>query len=290
MWDYTRYAQKFFVDYLEFDEMESDDDLVSRGYCFKKTAEKYVWYLSDASQTSYIDIPGSDPYQMYWYNPRTGGALIPDQIITAGSKFYQPSPPSATSSDWVLYFVNTAQVFPVELEHFEAISIQTQVQLSWSTLQEVNVDRFVVERSLPGKTFIPVGEVKAVENSASSQNYTFDDLAPQTGTIQYRLKVVDLDGKWEYSSVEEVEITEPDWRVYPQPATDVINLDLPSSLFETAYSLKLFSLTGQLIKEWKMDSPQPTIQLILPDLIPGQYYLEAISLERSFKSRIQVGK
>lgn len=290
MWDYTRYAQKFFVDYLEFDQMQSDDDLVSRGYCFKKDGEKYVWYLSDASQTSFINIPGAGSYQMYWYNPRTGGALVPDQVMTAGSQFYQPTPPSAITEDWVLYFVSTALVFPVELGHFDATSDHAQVQLSWSTLQEVNADKFVIERSLPGKTFVPIGEIKAKENSSVRQNYGFDDLAPQTGTIHYRLRVVDLDGKWEYSSVEEVEITEPGWRVYPQPTMDVIHLDLPASLLQSAYSVRLFSVTGQLIKEWKLYSPQPTIQLLLPDLIPGQYYLEAQGVERSFKSRIQIGE
>lgn len=202
----------------------------------------------------------------------------------------QPTPPSATNEDWVLYFVNTAQVFPVELGHFVATNHDTQIQLSWSTLQEVNTDKFVVERSLPGKTFIPIGEVKATENSSARQDYSFVDLAPQTGTIQYRLRIVDLDGKWEYSSIEEVQITESGWQVYPQPATDLINLHLPTSLLQSTYWVKLYSISGQLIKEWKMDSPQPTIQLVLPDLISGQYYLEAQGVERSFKSRIQIGE
>ena len=72
--------------------------------------------------------------------------------------------------------------------------------LTWSTLSETNGDRFVVERSVDGATYMATGEVKATGNSTREVSYDFLDLKAD-GVAYYRLMYKDLDGNTAYSAV-----------------------------------------------------------------------------------------
>ncbi len=113
----------------------------------------------------------------------------------------------------VLDFLNKngGNVIPVELTSFEARTVGNRVELLWETAGEINTSHFEVERSqqtAAGNTaFEKIGEEKAAGRSSTSLMYgPVTDAGVSLGnTYIYRLKMVDLDGKFEYSS--EVKVT-----------------------------------------------------------------------------------
>jgi hypothetical protein len=93
---------------------------------------------------------------------------------------------------------------PIKLLSFSGIYSNQQTLLKWSSENELNFDKFEVERSNNGADFRFVGVKPAVGSISSVKtNYAFnDDLSLLSGNVFfYRLKMVDMDGKAKYSNV-----------------------------------------------------------------------------------------
>lgn len=174
-------------------------------------------------------------------------------------------------SDFTLASVVESQPLPVSLTGFEARWSGEAVVLDWKTLREVNADRFVVERSNDRQVFLPVGEVLATGNSSSELNYRFWDRSLEFGVqaYQYRLLMLDKDGREQYSQIEEVfpgqENQDPE--VWPSPASG--QLFIAHGFLESA---KLYNQKGQLV--WSGHSSGLEIEVDLTGLAAGLYHLE----------------
>jgi hypothetical protein len=90
-------------------------------------------------------------------------------------------------------------VLPVELTTFTARLIQpSSVQLNWSTSTEVNNYGFVVERLSANSYWLKIGFVPGSGNSNSPKNYSYTDNLSGGSSFSYRLKQIDVDGKFKY--------------------------------------------------------------------------------------------
>ncbi|MEJ0101382.1 MAG: hypothetical protein WDO19_01995 [Bacteroidota bacterium] len=103
-----------------------------------------------------------------------------------------------------VYTITTSTVLPVKLAAWEATPLPGKVQLEWTTATETNTSHFVIERSVDGNIFTPVAEIPANHNSQAAIQYSKEDTDPLPGKSYYRLKMVDLDGKFEYSVIRVV--------------------------------------------------------------------------------------
>lgn len=124
---------------------------------------------------------------------------------------------------------------PVKLTTFSAEQYGASASmLNWSTSSEINSDFFGIERSEDGITWTTIGNVRAAGNSSSKLEYSYiDNKLPlnrnKNQIFYYRLRMTDLDGKFEYSDVRGVNFNRTsDWAVsiYPNPTADLINVDL----------------------------------------------------------------
>ncbi len=93
------------------------------------------------------------------------------------------------------------------------------VVLNWSAKGNINNDHYDVERSSDGIAFTKIGSVNAI-TSGDVQHYNFNDAMPLSGNNYYRLKQVDKDGTYQYSSIQKVNLEEAvkHWNLYPNPA------------------------------------------------------------------------
>jgi hypothetical protein len=125
------------------------------------------------------------------------------------------------------YGFSTSTTLPVVLVQFIATKADNgSVKLSWTTSQEVNAGYYDVERSGDQTGWTKIGSVKAKGNSTIATDYSLYDNLPLDGTGYYRLKMVDLDGKYVYSktvSVTADKNTVP-LVIYNNPFTDMIRL------------------------------------------------------------------
>ena len=127
-------------------------------------------------------------------------------------------------TDQYRFFITVDQALPVELADFQAQSNDKgQVDLSWRTLNEIDHDRFYIERSRDGLSFEEVGAVAGAEEGLTEQAYTFRDHTPFSGQNYYRLRQIDRDETATYSRVI---IAVVEWRLslYPNPAGEQLSL------------------------------------------------------------------
>jgi hypothetical protein len=145
-------------------------------------------------------------------------------------------------------FVATTPL-PVTLVQFAGkLNSDHTVGLTWSTSMEVNSDYYGVQRSSDGTNWVQLGTVKANGFSSVTSNYSYTDASPLSGTNYYRLKMVDLDGKYQYSKVISVSLNEKSVPlvIYNNPFTDEIRLKVNTSISDNL-SLVLSDATGKIL-------------------------------------------
>ncbi len=125
-------------------------------------------------------------------NPQT--FKIPYSHLTPNSIVVDPN-------NWVIN--KTGTVLPLKLVAFSGTVASKQVQLQWSTAQEINVRKFEIERAVDAVNFKAIGNVSA--NNASQNKYSFTDKEPLPIGF-YRLKMIDIDGSFTYSNVIEIKL------------------------------------------------------------------------------------
>jgi len=166
--------------------------------------------------------------------------------------------------------------FPVEWGYFSGESTGAQVRLNWQTLQEVNNDRFVIERN-HGAGFVPIGEVPGRGNTTQASSYEFFDVAPQPGSNVYRLQQIDLDGRSSYSHSIEVSYL-PQQRqlsgVHPNPARDRFHFEVYGQQREAVY-YELTDLQGRVLRQGKalVDEQVHGFAVEVSDVPAGLYFL-----------------
>jgi len=91
---------------------------------------------------------------------------------------------------------------PVELTKFEGTANEKgEHLLSWQTASEENSNYFELEHSRDGLNFISLKKINSVGESSTFQNYNHTHSYPAAPDNYYRLKMVDNDESFEYSSV-----------------------------------------------------------------------------------------
>ncbi|RYY51221.1 MAG: T9SS type A sorting domain-containing protein [Chitinophagaceae bacterium] len=101
---------------------------------------------------------------------------------------------------------NGVVVLPVVLEQFFAkLNANGTVQLDWKTSTEVNAAHFIIERSSNGQSYTQVARLTA--SGIAGAAYSSIDYLPAQGLNFYRLKMVDMDGRFEYSKIVNINAT-----------------------------------------------------------------------------------
>jgi Secretion system C-terminal sorting domain len=139
---------------------------------------------------------------------------------------------------------------PIKLTSFSVIlNTDKKAQLNWVSNLEIGGDKFIVERSTNGKNFAPVGEIKSSGNTTSVRRYSYTD-ASFTSIGYYRLKMVDIDGQFQYSKVVYVNnkggsgiITQ----IFPNPFKSDIQLIGISASDLNRKNIRVYSPTGQQV-------------------------------------------
>ncbi len=153
---------------------------------------------------------------------------------------------AAGANGRVIVTVNT--VLPVKISNIKAFEKLQGIQIDWTTYSEENLSKYQVERSADGLRFSSIGEV-AARNITAASNYGFFDANPLLGVSFYRLRSVDLDGKFAYSSIVKVNLdkSNKEITIYPNPATGGFVALQSADLSKGNYSVKLFNAGGQQV-------------------------------------------
>ncbi|MBO0937182.1 T9SS type A sorting domain-containing protein [Fibrella sp. HMF5335] len=153
-----------------------------------------------------------------------------------------------TSNVAVSGTVQVAQ--PVELVSFSGQAAGNAVLLTWSTAQEQNSERFVVQRSADASEFVSVGTRQSFGTTDRQQYYSLTDESPRNGLNYYRLQQIDHDG-----SV-----------VYSKPIAVRVEADSPSA------SLRENPTNGHAIqlRLHQMEAPQVGVHTLTGQIVAGE--------------------
>jgi len=171
------------------------------------------------------------------------------------------------------------QVLPVELVSFQAKTKTEEVVLSWVTATEINNKEFVIERSvLDDLNFKTIGKVNGHGTTLQQQQYEFIDSNPVVGTSYYRLKQIDLDGTTTYSKVLAITrktLITTTMRVYPNPATEFINVATGNLIIGEQLLIQVVNLQGKVMYEQmhQYSNKSQDLNIPLTALPAGSYYL-----------------
>ena len=183
-------------------------------------------------------------------------------------------------SFWFKSFNYVAPVkgsLPILLNSFTAKKTGNQVILNWSTDMEQDFSHFIVTKSYNGKDYTDAGVLFTDGNSSLRKDYSFkDDLKNvSTGLVYYRLKMVDLDGKYQQSEVRIIRLMEGNAAqsitVYPNPVVSDLRITLASGWQDKPVHFQVLNVNGQSVLQFDRPRASQTESISVNNLQPGLY-------------------
>jgi hypothetical protein len=206
--------------------------------------------------------------------------LVSDVTFVSAGDYYAVTFTTDRFSSFVLHGAGSWSPLPVQLVSFTGQQQNGVNFLDWVTATEFNVSHFEVERSTDGISFSKIGSVEAAGNSTATRTYQFPDRTAPAGGNYYRLRMVDLDGSFEYSNVvylskgQSVAISQY-IQVVPNPFTDKFEVEFYQAQPGT-YNVKVTDLAGRPVRELERhgDSGLISVPLDLTHEAAGSYLIQ----------------
>lgn len=193
--------------------------------------------------TGPISIPNYNPalLQVQYTNPGTTSLSFTYQSVDAAGK----------GSNIASYTINWLIPLPLNNLEITATLNGTTVVINWLTENELNVAKFIVERSTDNNTFTAVAEKPGNGNSSGVNNLykANDDITAviTNSVIYYRIRVIDNDGKFVISKTVVVRIGAVDAiKIWPNPVFDNVSISVYSKV-ATNLNVRIMDITGKII-------------------------------------------
>ena len=201
-------------------------------------------------------------------------------VATTGATWETDYVLSASVSNFsTFYFANKANVaLPLTLLEFSGRLQSNKALLNWKTENEKNTLEFIVERSIDGNQYKPVGTVAAA-NRPGMHGYSFTDPAINmigAKIIYYRLQQKDIDGQFVYSKIITLSLANENMVVslYPNPVNNELNLSISSPQRDNI-QLKIIDASGKMINQQtkQLTTGSNSLTIDVNKIATGVYYL-----------------
>jgi monoamine oxidase len=151
----------------------------------------------------------------------------------------------------------------------QAVQKNKTTHLSWSVAAQTNNAKYIIEHRQNDTDFSPIGDIKGEGTTNAKRHYTFIHQTPAFGINYYRVKQVDFDGQYSYSSIASVMYDEDskDVLIYPNPAKDIINIKTASPI----KSVSIYNELGVLVDVNNNKS------INIEGLTKGGYFLKIVT-------------
>ncbi|MEI6346906.1 MAG: T9SS type A sorting domain-containing protein [Bacteroidota bacterium] len=273
---------------------------------------------STQHDTSIIRISGSEYWQLdrngtnnvgvtLSWDARSGGVSSLSDLTVAhwnGSK-WEDMFNSATSGDTIAGTITSGLItsfspftlaskkkgvnsLPVSLINFNVKCQNNQSLLSWTTASETNNNYFEIQKSTDAKSWNFVSKVMGAGNSTQQVNYEYLDYNLEKSDFFYRIKQVDFDGAFDFSSIvylKKCSLSYFDITVFPNPVKSIVNIQFNGDKNQV-HSIEIFNLLGE--KVFFSDRFLSTIDL--SDKQNGTYFIHLNFVTENFVEKFVLQK
>ncbi len=185
--------------------------------------------------------------------------------------------------------VYTQSALAITLNSFFVYNHDPEVILEWVIGDGSTSLRFDIQRSTDGVHFEHIGQVDARNDQSGINTYHFIDKNPASGTSYYRLKMVDSDKSYTYSTIRTIHRSANDRDaeliVAPNPVTgsmaQLVLRDVPLPA-----TLMVFNALGLKVMEQRIVADRTAIHLYY--LPSGMYWLELRSNGQLLRKNIVI--
>jgi hypothetical protein len=173
------------------------------------------------------------------------------------------------------FWINTGtpgpgKTYPFALLSFTAAKTGANGLLQWSTTEEMNTSRYVIQKGSNGTDFQDIDSVRTIGDSNTVANYSYTDRHLFNGVNYYRLKIVAANGQLKYSPVRSINDTLSSLAVslYPNP---VITGSLSVSTSVECRQIRITDALGRLIQ--MIDTHGTLNTIYLGGIAKGIYFV-----------------
>jgi hypothetical protein len=186
---------------------------------------------------------------------------------------------SATTFSMSYLFCRTGVVLATDLTRFAAtLTAPFTVRLDWSAVNETASRQYQLQRSEDGHNFTTIATMNS-NGELSSTDYTYNDILPNgtAGNRFYRLQIND-NGKFTWSPIKQVSVESPEkgLRIYPNPATD--HIDIATGTANSDWQVDLLSAAGGLVQHGTFFQSQLLHIVFNTHLSAGTYFARITDL------------
>jgi hypothetical protein len=189
--------------------------------------------------------------------------------------------------------VIVSTILPIELASFSVQKVsEEEALLKWQSEMEVNFQGFEIERSTEEDKdgFKTIGAVAG----KGAGNYTFNDKDPSPGNNYYRLKMIDLDGTYEYSPIRTVKFeSQTRLILYSNPSSNgEISFALKGMENSNDLSLSVMNSAGELVKSLYLNNVENNTGYITKITDTAGVYFLRVSLSngQTFVEKLVISK
>lgn len=197
--------------------------------------------------------------------------LHPGQNLRFEFTFYVTSTAAPVTFD--NFSLSSASGAPLPVTFIGLVADRTEngVNLRWDVGDEINVERYSIEKSTDAVRFSPIGTITA--NKKPVYNFTDGDL--KTENSYYRIKSIDFDGTVRYSGIVRFKNNgsfSSKLLLYPSPTRS--QLTIQHTKLNNSASLSILTIDGKVLKVVKPNIGLSTTMLDVSNLNAGMYVIK----------------
>ena len=163
---------------------------------------------------------------------------------------------------------------PLKLMEFKGEQEREKNILLWITANEEQTASFIIQRSADALQYKDIGTVAAAGDYSGTLQYRYEDGQPLDKNNYYRLKMLDQDGKFTYSSVILLKRygTGSTLTVFPNPTTQSVQIMMSRASANENITAQLVDMSGKVLQQ-KQIVHNSTIRFDIDAYVPGIYLI-----------------
>jgi surface protein len=145
---------------------------------------------------------------------------------------------------------NSITPLPVSIIDFKGFVKNDVINLNWKVTDEKELSRYDIYSSVDGVNYSVCGSVSATVSETGIKTYQFQDLSNKSALVYYKINAINNDETGEWTSIVALHTVKPvtskPLKVYPNPATDFINLEF-DGIVPSYFNVLIMDMSGKVV-------------------------------------------